>query len=482
MKFRWDHPSPDQKLASQLEKDFQISPLLAQCLINRGIAEPEGIEDFLRPRLKKLSDPFLLPQMLIAIERLLKARELGECMVIYGDYDADGVTSTALLMEVLGALGWKVSCFIPQRLDEGYGLSKYGVGKCLEEHEASLILAVDCGSSSGEVIRDLKKVGIDVIVVDHHQIEGNPDSAVAVINPQINGSDNTEFQELCSVGLAFKLAHALVRKCRADGLVFADCYDLKPLLDLVALGTIADLVPLIRENRILVKAGLHRLNMTQRPGLVALFEQAQIKGEIGIYQVGFKLGPRLNAAGRLTDARTAVELLLSEDMENAMDIARILEDKNRERQQIEREIVIKVEERVSAGFNPETDYVIVEGNHDWHIGVVGIVASRIMKKFCRPTIIIGGEGAEKIQWRGSGRSIEGFDLAAAMRECEGLLISHGGHAMAAGMTIAPKKLDLFRTQLDNLCRQQIGKDPPKPRLKLDAEVSLTDLSLESLAE
>ena len=254
---------------------------------------------------------------------------------------------------------------------------------------------------------------------------------------------------------------------------------MRPLLDLVALGTIADIVPLVGENRILVSAGLERLNKTQRPGIVALKKVAQSPEKLGTYEVGFQLAPRLNAAGRLETAEDALNLLLAKNSEEATPLAQNLDSRNRERQKIERGIVEEVSGVVRSKFNPQTDFVIVEGQLLWHIGVVGIVASRVLQEYYRPTIIIGGEGGE---WRGSGRSIAGFDLADALRECDDLLLRHGGHAMAAGLTIAPDKVDALRQRLNEIARRRLRPEDLQPPLRIDAEVGLDEITLESIAE
>lgn len=482
MKFRWTLAPPQPLLANPLASLLKISPLLAQCLINRGLSEPAPIQDFLHPRLKHLADPFLLPNMTAAVERLLLAHSRGESLVIFGDYDVDGVTSTALLSEVLGALRWKTNYYLPHRMDEGYGLSQDGVENCLKKFPTTLLLAVDCGSTAVQTIAWLRERGVDVIVLDHHQVSSPAPDAVALVNPQLgtrNPETGTPFTELCSVGLSFKLAHALVKRGREMNLPGAAEFDLRPLLDLVALGTIADLVSLNGENRILVSAGLERLSATQRPGLVALKQVAQCPPKLGTYEVGFQLGPRLNAAGRLETAEESLHLLLARDDTTATPIAQRLDLQNRERRKIERSIVEQVTGAVRARFNPQTDYVIVAGQLLWHIGVVGIVASRVLQEFYRPTIIVGGDGDH---WRGSGRSIAGFDLAAALRECDNLLVRHGGHAMAAGITIQSDKLDAFRTRLNELARRALKPEDLQPPLRLDAEVALDELSLTSLAE
>jgi len=482
MKFRWSPAPPQPLLAGQLASQLKISPLLAQCLLNRGFSEPSAIQNFLQPRLKNLADPFLLPNMDSAIGRLLRAREQNELLVIFGDYDVDGVTSTALLLEVLRPLGWRVDFYLPNRMDEGYGLSADGVENCLKKFPTTLLLAVDCGSTAVETVASLRARGVDTIVLDHHQVSNPAPAVVALVNPQLtqNSKFKTQnFTELCSAGLAFKLAHALVKRGRETGLPGAAEFDLRPLLDLVALGTIADIVPLVGENRILVSAGLERLNQTQRPGIVALKNVAQSPEKLGAYEVGFQLAPRLNAAGRLETAEDALHLLLAKDLAEATPLAQNLDSRNRERQKIERGIFEEVSGVVRSKFNPQTDFVIVEGRLLWHIGVVGIVASRVLQEFYRPTIIIGGEGGE---WRGSGRSIAGFDLAAALRECGDLLLRHGGHAMAAGLSIAPENIDLLRQRLNELARRALKPEDLQPPLRLDAEVGLDEMNFDSLAE
>ena len=482
MKFRWSLAPSQPLLTGQLAAQLKISPLLAQCLLNRGFSEPQAIRNFLQPRLKQLADPFLLPNMAKAVDRLFLARERAEPLVIFGDYDVDGVTSTTLLVEVLGALGWKTHFYLPHRMDEGYGLSQDGVENCLKKFPTTLLLAVDCGSTAVQTIAWLRERGVDVIVLDHHQISSAAPEAVALVNPQLSTDlrpPASDFRELCSVGLAFKLAHALVKRARELKLPGAAEFDLRPLLDLVALGTIADLVPLTGENRILVSAGLERLSTTQRPGLVALKAVAQCPPRLGMYEVGFQLGPRLNAAGRLETAEESLHLLLARDAATAQPIAQRLDSQNRERQKIERGIFEQVSGAVRARFNAQTDFAIVEGQLLWHIGVVGIVASRVLQEFYRPTIIVGGEGEN---WRGSGRSIAGFDLAAALRECDDLLIRHGGHAMAAGITIHPGKLDALRQRLNELARRTLKPEDLQPPVRLDAEVGLDEITLPALAE
>jgi single-stranded-DNA-specific exonuclease len=494
-----------------LANALRLPSLFAQCLLNRGLSDPAAITSFLQPRLKQLADPFLLPNMSAAVERLLQARQRGEHLVIFGDYDVDGVTSTVLLLEVLRPLGWKVHHYLPHRLDESYGLTQEAVENCLAKFPAGLLMAVDCGSTSVASIASLRQRGVDVIVLDHHQVCSPAPAATALVNPQLGASassaslpsaichlpsdadapapynpgnpsspstSSTPFTELCSAGLAFKLAHALLKRGRETALPGAADFDLRPLLDLVALGTIADIVPLTGENRILVSTGLERLNATRRPGLIALKRVARSPARLGTYEVGFQLAPRLNAAGRLETAEDALRLLMARNPAEALPLAQNLDARNRERQKIERGIAEEVIGAVRAKFNPQTDFVIVEGHLSWHIGVVGIVASRVLQQFYRPAIIFGGDGGE---FRGSGRSTPGFDLAAALRECSDLLLRQGGHAMAAGVSLLPANLDAFRARLNQLARRALKPDDLQPPLRLDAEVSLADMTLECLA-
>jgi single-stranded-DNA-specific exonuclease len=402
-------------------------------------------------------------------------------VVVYGDYDVDGVTSVALLVEALGSHGWRVRCHLPHRLDEGYGLTREGVMRCLETGPATVLLAVDCGSTAVETIQWLQEQHIDVMVFDHHQVSSPRPPAHCLVNPKVCAPRGAlaPFSELCSAGLVFKLVHALVKKGREMGFQWALEFDVRLLLDLVALGTIADMVPLTGENRLLAAAGLERLRITQRPGLKALIEVSQTAQPIGVYAVGFQLAPRLNAAGRLEDALIALKLLLARDDLEARSLASELDGHNRERQEIERHMVEQVIGAVKAKFNPLADYVIVEGQLPWHIGVVGIVASRVARHFHRPAIIFGGDGGS---WRGSGRSIAGFDLAAALNDCHDLLLRHGGHAQAAGLTMEAGAVEAFRTRMNLLARQRLTPEQLEPVIDLDAVVSLSDITMERIIE
>ena len=478
MKYRWNLAPSQPLLTGQLIRELPLSPLLAQCLVNRGVVTKEEVSDFLKPKLKLLADPFLIPNMEVAVERLWKARSNNERLLIYGDYDADGITSTGLLVEALTKLGWDVQAYLPGRFDDGYGLSPISVEKCLGQYKINLLLAVDCGSTSNEAIDCLNNNNVDVIVLDHHQLSNPAPNPVAMVNPQLN-NNYPNFQELCSVGLAFKLIHAIVKRGRQEGLQKERDLDLKQFLDLVAIGTVADLVPLVGENRKLLRFGLEQLSETTRPGLVALKKIVNIKSPVSVFNVGFNLGPRINAAGRMENPATALNLLLSKDTYSAEINAKKLDDFNLKRQKIERDISNKAIENIQNTFNPEKDLVIVEGDKEWHLGVIGIVASRVMRKFYRPTFILAKDGDG---WKGSARSIEGFDLAEAMRDCDDLLNDHGGHAMAAGVSVKPGQLDAFRERINEIAKKTISSEMFQAPLKLDAETNLSEMTLVRLKE
>jgi single-stranded-DNA-specific exonuclease len=330
---RWSVAEPTFA-AENLARALGMPPLVGRCLVNRGFIDSEAAELFLAPRLKQLSDPFLLPDMAEAIATLLEAHARRETVLVFGDYDVDGVTATAILLETLARFGWNAHAFLPHRLDDGYGLNLEAAERALAQTGAKLLIAVDCGSTAFDTITTLSRNGTPVVVLDHHQIAFPPPPARALVNPQ----RGAKFHELCSAGLAFKLAHALVKRLREKQWPGAEQFDLRPLLDLVALGTIADLVPLRDENRILVSAGLKRLRETERPGLIALKAVAGIDRDLGPYEVGFQLAPRMNAAGRLEHALAALDLLRCANKADAEALAAKLDLQNRERRQLEQQI------------------------------------------------------------------------------------------------------------------------------------------------
>ncbi|HSP43329.1 MAG TPA: DHH family phosphoesterase, partial [Luteolibacter sp.] len=382
------------------------------------------LDDYLHPKLRNLSDPFLIPDMQPAVERLLAAIDQRQNVCIYGDYDVDGVSSITLMRRILMAYGMEPRHFIPRRGPEGYGLSAAALKRCMAEgSKPDLLLTVDCGTVSVEEVAMLRKEGIDVLIVDHHEPlpDARPDCC-ALVNPKC-GSD---FTYLCAAGVVFKLGHALLKTRPAP-------LDLKELIDLVAVATISDIVPMVGENRLIVRHGLRHLPNTLNPGLRALQDVTGMNGSATSMDVGFRIGPRLNAAGRMDVPEDALATLTTDCRRLARDLAMKLDDYNRERQNFETRIRNEAVEMLARDFDPARDPVIVLGSREWHHGVVGIVASRLMRQYHKPTFIIAidDDGIGK----GSGRSIEGVSLVEAIRACESELIAGGGHAMAAGLSV-----------------------------------------------
>lgn len=428
--------------------------------------------------------------MTVAIRRLMDAIEQKEKIVIYGDYDVDGVTATALLVRVLRSLGADIAFFLPNRIDEGYGLTTDGLDRCLSEHSPRLLIAVDCGTSSRDQIAGVKQSGVDVIVLDHHTPPANGLPDCPVVNPK-RLSENPLWKDLCSAGIAFKFAHALLKSANLKSLPAkaGQISNLKSHLDLVALGTIADIVPLTGENRILARAGLAQIGQTEKIGLKKLMEKADVPHgkTIEPSHVGFRLGPRLNAAGRLGDAQAALELLLTEDEHRAEKLASFLDINNRERQQTEKRVLEEAMGMLS-DFDASKERAIVLAKEGWHIGVVGIVAARIVREFYRPTCIIGIDPSTSLRagsdgmGRGSCRSIHGFDITAALGKCSGLLDRFGGHTAAAGLSVRSEFVEKLRKKLNAIAAEQLKPEDLQPRLEIDAEVSLADVTEEMLAE
>ncbi|MEI8235270.1 MAG: single-stranded-DNA-specific exonuclease RecJ [Verrucomicrobiota bacterium] len=474
MTARWILPPPlapdEAELAGTLARELGCPASLAGILARRGGARPDNAEAFLSPRLKRLRDPFLLPEMREAVDRTLAAVDRGEAIVLYGDYDVDGVSSLALLARVLRALGAAPRTFLPSRTDEGYGLSAEGLARCLAQGRPGLLLAVDCGTSSAAEIADLAAQGVDVAILDHHECPAALPRCTALVNPKRPGAA-PGFEDLCSAGLVFKFCHALLKTRPAPEI------DLRDYLDLVALGTVADIVPLTGENRILVGKGLEVLSRTRWAGLQALLEVAQAQAPLTPADIGFKLGPRLNAAGRLGGAGAALELLLTDDPARARALAQELDAQNRERQRVERATVAQAQERLD--FDPARDAAIVVGAEGWHPGVLGIAASRLCRAHSRPALVIGFD--ENGLGRGSGRSIAGFSLVEALEACRPWLEKFGGHEMAAGLELRRERFEAFRGAFLEFARTALTEADFRPRLALDGEAPLRDISLDFLS-
>jgi single-stranded-DNA-specific exonuclease len=442
---------------------------IARLLFRKGFGTTDEVQAFLQPRLKSLSDPFLLPNMEAAVKRIFSALDRHERIVLFGDYDVDGVTSLALLAETLRAYRVTPDLFLPLRMEEGYGLSRESVERCIEQFHPQLLIALDCGTSSTAEIVDLQKRGVDVIVLDHHEPKSELPECVAIVNPKIDPA--SPFHYLCSVGIVFKLCHALLKTRPID-------FDLKSKLDVVALGTVADIVPLRGENRTLVQRGAIEIARTTRPGLKRLIEVSGVKAPIFTEDIGYRLGPRLNAAGRLSTAEKSLRLLLTQDETEASELAEFLDKQNRERQEVEKQIFTAAEEKISQEFDSKRAAAIVVFERGWHPGVLGIVASRIAHKYHRPTIVIGLD--ENGVGKGSGRSIEGFNLVQALTRCTDKLSKYGGHPMAAGVTIQEKNLDLFAEQFRQTARELLSDEDLQPRLQIDHEISFSELNFDFL--
>ena len=493
METRWIIAPPEELNGSAISwNEICESECIARLLMRKGFASAQEVETFLRPRLSSLSDPFLLPNMQTAVERVLGAVGRHERIVLFGDYDVDGVTSIALLAEMLRAYGATPELFLPLRMEEGYGLSGESIERCLEQCRPQLLIAVDCGTSSVAEVADVRRRGGDVIVFDHHEPKSALPDCVAIVNPKID--PDSPFHYLCSAGIAFKVCHALLKTRPLDG------FDLKRKLDLVALGTVADIVPLRGENRIFVQRGAieiarHRTSPSDppqdgfvqsanwqtrstRPGLKKLIEVSGVRPPILTEDIGFRLGPRLNAAGRLSTAEKSLQLLLTKDENEAAALADLLDNQNRERQDVERQVFLAAEEQIAREFDPMRDAAIIVSGRGWHPGVVGIVGSRISRKYHRPTIVIGFD--ETGGGKGSGRSIEGLNLVEALDRCAESLEKFGGHEMAAGLTIREDKIDTFATAFRRVARELLSDERLQPCLRIDHELLFSDLTADLL--
>ncbi len=470
-KINWELRSPPDSNALPVPCSDEIPPLVRRLLWLRGIGTPEQAERYLYPKLKHLSNPFDIPDIAEAVERIFEAVDKGQEICLFGDYDVDGVTSVALLRSVLRAYGLDPRHFIPIRSREGYGLSEAGLARCLEEGaRPDLIITVDCGTSSVEEVALLNRQGIDVIILDHHESSplGRPD-AVAVVNPKLSGH---ELSYLCSAGVVFKLIHALLLTRKLPD------YDLKDYMDLVAVATVADIVPLVGENRLLVRHGLRQLNDSRHTGLQMLKEVAGVHNHLNAAHVGFRIGPRINAAGRMDSPLDALDLLLTGSREKATKLAKLLDTHNKRRQEEEANIRAEAIEWIHSKFDPAKDNVIVLGSRSWHPGVVGIVASQLMRLYHKPAFVISFD--ENGVGKGSGRSIPGVSLVKAIQACHDTLISGGGHDMAAGLVIHEDMLDEFRKAFDRYVTENTTEEQREPLLYIDAEVDFNDLTLSLL--
>lgn len=465
-KTRWNEKSQDEEEVKRLSQSLHITPFVISLLMNRGLQTEQEIVDFLFTE-QQFHDPFLLHDMKLAVPRILHAIEEGERILIFGDYDADGVSSTTLLMLTLEELHANVSFYIPNRFTEGYGPNEAAF-RWAKDEGFSLIITVDTGISAIKEAEVAKEIGLDLIITDHHEISPQLPDAYAIIHPRIG--DSYPFQHLAGVGVAFKLSHALLGRVPEH------------LLDIAVIGTIADLVPLFGENRLIAKKGIEKLRETSRPGYRALFQVANINAnEINEESIGYSIGPRINAVGRLGDADPAVQLLITNDLEEARFLAGEIDSTNRLRQDIVKKIADEAIQEVEDKYSSDQNKVLVIAKEGWNAGVIGIVASKLVERYYRPTILLSIDREKGIA-KGSARSIEGFDLFANLSTCRDLLPHFGGHAMAAGMSLSLGDVDDLRSRLNQLADATLSEEQLFPITDIDTTCTLGEVTISAIEE
>ena len=462
---RWQLASVDQEKVEKLARALVIPPLFSRLLLLRRMEEPEAARRFLNPRLDQLHDPFLMADMSIAVERLKRAIAQQEKILIYGDYDVDGTMSVVILLAALEGLGARVDVYIPHRLQDGYGMRVPVVERAAVEG-FTVVISVDTGIREHEVVAKARELGIDCIVTDHHLPKESLPQAYAILNPRRPDCPYPE-KNLSGAGVAFKLAQGLLGGRMSEPL-------LRSYLKVVAVGTIADVVPLTGENRVIAAFGLEALRRPVQPGLSALLEMAKLNGRaVTAGDVGFRIAPRLNAAGRLEDARAVIELLRTTDPARAREIVEHLENLNRERQSIEESILQEIDESVKSDPQIGQRYTLVFAGEEWHRGVLGIVAQRAVERYHRPTLVIGiSDGVAQ----GSGRSISNFHLLNALTASQDLFERFGGHASAAGFSMPSKLVRELEARFENCARSMLSQEQLEPVLRVDAEMELDQMT------
>ncbi len=480
MDTHWITKNVCQQTTDILQQGLGSSKILATLLAGNGIKTVESAKHFLQPRLQDLKDPFEISCLRPAVKRLLEAIHKREMVYIIGDYDVDGVTSTTLLVSILREFGLRPEYFVPLRMEEGYGLSIAVLERVLERKKPDLLIALDCGTNSSQEVAFLRQKGIDVLIVDHHQSKESPSQDCILINPHVWDGEGKPWSNFCTVGLVFKLVHGLLKELRNQGNDTAHTLSLKEYLDLVAMGTIADLVPLLDENRILARYGLMRLQNTKRQGLHALFDVSGMNAgqEVLPNDVAFKLSPRINASGRLADAKLPIDMLLSPNYDYCLGIATALQDMNRERQDIEKTISDEAF-KIAGNMVEKGKLGLVIFSESWHPGVVGIVAGKLCRSFHRPSIVLGLEGDMA---KGSGRSIPGLNLVEILSQCSDLLEAWGGHPMAIGIAVHRSKVDAFKERFQDLVTKALNGVLPTPTLEISAWVDQKELGTTILEE
>lgn len=479
----WRFAPHDRGLVARLCKELKCSPLLAQVLTARGLESGDEARKFVSATMQDLHPPDLLPGVPEAADRLVAALKAHRRITIYGDYDVDGVTSTSILWHCLKLAGANVDYYIPCRLEEGYGLNEQAVRELHGQDPQRVLVTVDCGICSVHEAAVARELGLELIITDHHTMGHELPDASVLVHPRLPGS-TYPFQELCGAGVAFKLAWAVCQRL-GDGTKSSPRMRefLKSAVGLAAMGTVADVVPLIGENRILVKYGLHTLVEKSTPGLSMLLRVAGVEKQENLTaeDIGFSLAPRINAAGRLGQARLAVELLTTDNRQRAAQLADYVDQLNKNRQTVERKIAKQAKELVAEHPEWEEHGVLVLASADWHPGVIGIVASRMAEQFERPAIMIAINSETNVG-QGSGRSFANFDLHSGLAACSKHLIGFGGHRAAAGLRIATDRIDDFREALVQYARETHVATPEDSELAIDAEIGLADLNNKSIRE
>lgn len=462
MNKKWEYTQVDEEKVAEVSNKYGVSEIIAKILINRGILLEDTIDKFLHPKLENLNDPFLLNDMEIAVNRIIEAHKNKEKITIYGDYDVDGITSIATLSKFLTELGVENDYYLPNRLEEGYGLNNNALEK-IASRGTKLLITVDCGISAYEEIEFAKTLGLEVIVTDHHECPEKLPNALAIIDPKREDS-TYPFSSLAGVGVTFKLIYAISLKLNLDRKKYLK------YLDIVCLGTVADIVPLVEENRIIVNYGLILIRQTRNIGLKALIE-ATGYSFIDSTAISFGLAPRINACGRMGEAEIALKLLLTSSIEEAQRIANELNTLNKERQEVEKKIFDEAVQIIEQEKLYENDIIVV-GSKNWHHGVIGIVASKITELYYKPSVLISFEDG---LGKGSGRSIEGFDLHEALTMCGEYLDKFGGHEMAIGLSLKEENFINFKNKIQKIATEKIDKEAI-PSIKIDAIISAKDIT------
>lgn len=468
LKKKWLLRDLDKKRVVEISKDFHVSPLTAIILYNRGIREDSAIRDFLSKDLSVLHDPYLMKDMEKAANRIRTAQEKGEKITIYGDYDVDGITSIAILYKHLRGMGIDVDYYVPDRMQEGYGINKDALDK-IHEGGTSLIITVDTGITAVEESAYAQEIGLDVIVTDHHECKEQIPSVYAAVDPKRKDCPYP-FKSLAGVGVVFKLIQALDNKESLPELM-------EKYSDLMCLGTVADISPLVDENRVIVTEGLKRFKDTKNIGLKALIDVSTNGKAITTSTIGYTIAPRINASGRLGCASRSVELFLTDDMEHAKNLAESLCEENVLRQQTEQKMFKQAMEYLENHPEVKEDDIIVIPHEDWHHGIVGIVSSKISEKFYKPSILFAVDGNEA---KGSGRSVNGFNLFGALESCSDLLEKFGGHELAAGLTIKAENIEAFRKKINECSKEHFSDALRTPTIMLDAAIKVPYITIETV--